>query len=330
MVNPFIESEGFTDCSKWFATNNPGDMECDTFNSRIKIFASRPSTLANDGVARDMTDASALGTPISDTAWRLRLRLHWPITNSFRNTGALFDTFNRIGVVLSDSDQNTGLRASTGPEKAIGLQISNFDGNDPTPAIRAGGAPVPPNGFRALLTGLVKDGTTATGTPQFTPGGQPGSLSTTHIQIERINATMIITLFVDSTWTTMIEQHMVTIPPAVIGLKYLKFNHFEIVSDDPSFIDGHVTQYELLNGPSFTPIMPLFPNGLAAKIFNDLGVNGPSTGDEVFARIFDDGVFPETWSRIREKNMYGFLENMTLIQRDIDKVTWDITTWSVI
>ena len=324
MVNPFGQNAPYGGAG-WVDTGQTL-IEHDNFNQRVDLSSKRNGN--NDAVARDLTDVSALGIPISDTNWRLRLGLNWAFFNSFRNTGNLFSNGNTLDIGLSDVDQT--FNTSNASQKFIGMRITNFNGNSPTFGIRSGGSPVPPNGFRGLMGILIKDGGAFSGSSSFTPGGQPGSQSITHIEIERNGALVVMTLFTDATFTTMIEQKMVAIPPAVIGLKFLKFNNFVFLGDKFALIDGNLNFYEILSGQSFTPIMPIFPSGLAAKIYNDLGANGPSTGDEVFARIFEVPPDPETWIRIREKHMFGFLENNLLIQRDIDTREWNTTTWSVI
>lgn len=330
MVNPFSQSAGSTTVSGWAQTLNPGNTKIDEFNQRIKIGQSADGN--NDTIARDLTLPASLDELISDTDWRLRVRFSWPTFNAFKNVDVANEAITFQLFSLSDKDQLVNQGFTTGnDEKSIGMRIFNFDGNDPTPAIRAGGSPVPPNGFRGLMQGYVKDTTLFAATPVFTPGGQPGSQSVTHLQVERSGSMVSYTLFLDANWDTIIEQHIImNVPAAVVGQKFIKFGNRNFFAATPAFIDGFVLSYELLNGASFTPLLPIFDNGLAAKIYNDLGVNGPSTGDEVFARIFDDGSFPETWSRIREKHMYGFLEDNSLIQKDIDLIEWNKSTWSVV
>lgn len=320
MVNPFSETAPYPQ-GDWVneGATGPGSIFYDGFDDRVEYAVNR--TAALDGVGRDLTLAGSLGIPISDTDWRLRMHLNWPEFNSFRNTGNLFENSNIFYITLSDSDQSVS--AGTASQKHLGIRVVNFDGNNPTAAIRA--AP-----FRGLIQGFVRDGTTQTFTAQFTPGGPPTSQTTTFTEIVRAGSNLIITIYTDATFTSQIEQKMITIPAGITGLKYLKFQNLNSLADKFALISGRLLFYEILSGTSFTPIMPIFPSGLAAKIYNDLGINGPSTGNEVFARIFDTPPDPESWVRIREKNMYGFLERSALIQRDIDLVTWDITTWSVV
>lgn len=320
MVNPFSQTQPYSGAG-WVnaGATGPGSITYDSFDDRVEMVVNR--TGLNDAVGKDLTDPIVLGTPLSDTNWRLRMNITWPIVNSFRNVGGLFENGNTLDIVISDTDQasNTG----TVSQKFIGMRVTNFDGNSPTFSIRA--AP-----FRGLMGILIKDGGSFTGSSSFTPGGQPTAQTTTFIEIERNGALAIMTHYTDGTYTTPIEQKMLAIPVGVVGLKYFKFSNFAAFTDKHALISGQLVFWEILNGQSFTPIMPIFPSGLAAKIYNDLGANGPSTGDEVFARIFEVPPDPETWIRIREKHMFGFLENNGLIQRDIDTREWNTTTWSVI
>jgi len=323
MVNPFSLTQPYPSTG-WVFTGTPGfplgihHQDLSPGNGRTSVNGTRQGT--NDCAVQDLTDPSRLGTTVSDTDFRLRVRLFF---SGFRNTDVSFEGSNTIDIVLSDKDQTFN---SADNQAFLGVRVANFDGNNPTFGIRSTPS------FRGLARAIGKDGAVSFGSPNFTAGGPPIINETTDIEIIRAGTLLTANLYAPGgTFSVITETQIFSpIPAAVVGLKFLKIVNFNFNNPNASFVQGFMTSFEILNGGGFTPILPIFENGIAAKIFNDLGVNGPSTGDEVFARIFDDGNFPETWSRIREEHMYGFLENNSLIKRDIDRVTWDITTWSVV
>lgn len=267
MVNPFTQSAPYSGTG-WVVTGTPGNIihqVLSPYNSRVGVISS--ATGLNDCAVQDLTDATRLNAPISDTDWRLRVVLDWPTFNAFRNTGSLFDGGDLVDIGLSDLDQNSNIR--TDPQKFLGIRIFNFDGNNPTPGIRAGGSPVPPFGFRGLMSGFGKDVTTFFGTPGFTPGGQPGSLSLTHLELIRAGTLLTMNLYTDSTFTNIIETQVFSpIPPAVVGLKFLKVSNEDFLdTSGVAIVSGFLQSYELFNG--VVP-PPLPPRSTASSLYSKL------------------------------------------------------------
>jgi len=267
MVNPFSQTAPYSGTG-WIFTGTPGNITYSTLsphNSRVSLIAS--ATGLNDTGVQDLTDPTRLNAPISDTDWRLRLVLNWPTTNAFRNTGALFDGGDIVDIGLTDLDQNSNIR--TDPQKMLGIRIINFDGNSPTPLIRAGG----PLGFRALAGALGRDGATTFGSPTFTPGGQPQSVSQTPIEIIRAGSTLTANLYAinDVLFVGPIIETQVStpIPAGVVGLKFLKVSNENFLDvSGVALISGFLQSYELLNGPPLPPTPPTF--GTTTSLYSKL------------------------------------------------------------
>lgn len=142
----------------------------------------------------DQSYVDMLGGTISDTKWILRFKITWS-TFTVNTTASVKIHF--VGIFSTNSDMTTsqdGIYFDTDTFSSVGhINIDSCDGAQPN---------------------LNTDVNVLTTTP---------SATTYWVEIKRLSATSVkITLYSDSTYTTVVETKTITIPSTIQSLRYLQ------------------------------------------------------------------------------------------------------------
>jgi hypothetical protein len=213
-----------------YANTTEGDADYVPSHTTNNFVRLNPTTDVIDGTftvaaaAHCYAYRDLIGMAISDTSWILRFKL---TTVSITNPTAGLSHSIYIGFSSNTSNMATS-------QDFLGLGLWNLDTAVKKYYVEA----------RDAAIGGVATGTTS---QVFT---RTWSAETVYVKIVRISSTTLrITLYSDSTYVTVLETQLMSIPNTIQGLRYFKIGNYDnanvagwvITVDDIQFRDGAIS-----------------------------------------------------------------------------------------